>query len=199
MSVKSLMAWHTDWPQEVRDAPVWIDLGESAEKILRPSYLTSLLKSSDIDTLGVMLDADTSPKSRYDSIRHSCSGEFPDLPLTMPPEGAVSFNQFGKGLGIWIMPDNTADGCLETFLKYLLPANSSDVWGHACSSAKTAKDLGAAWREAHEPKVQLYTWLAWQDPPGQAPGTALAKSILDPTSESAKLFVAWFKKLYKLP
>jgi hypothetical protein len=47
-------------------------------------------------------------------------------------------------------------------------------------------------------KANLYTWLAWQDEPGQTPGHALTRKILDPSSPSALSFVKWFMALYSL-
>jgi hypothetical protein len=48
------------------------------------------------------------------------------------------------------------------------------------------------------PKAFLYTWLAWQDEPGQHPGAALTRKILDPHAASAVPFVNWFRQLYVL-
>ena len=200
MSVKGLMKWHTKWPDAPEDAPVWIELGKSVSEILKPSFLTSFLKASDYDVLGVMLDADdSSPGNRYKNIRASCLGEFPDLPENLDASGIVSQNKFGKRFGVWIMPDNVAEGCLETFLKLLIPAEKANLWKHACESSAGAKALGADWCANDETKAQLYTWLAWQETPGQSPGTALTKKMLDPKSDSTKSFVGWFINLYSLP
>lgn len=197
-SVVGLMRAHTPWPQPKYEAPVWIDLGNSAEEIMRPEYLSSLLKASDIDILGLLLDADTKPRSRYGRIRTACLAAFPDLPEEIPKGGVVAENAGKKRFGVWVMPDNAAEGCLETFLRHLVPEESEPLWVHAGNCSSKAKELGAKWRDVHEPKAKLYTWLAWQDPPGQNPGVALAKKILDPHSKEAASFVKWFKELYKL-
>jgi hypothetical protein len=173
-------------------------LGKSAEEILRVEFLATYLKASDVEVLGVMLDADTKPGSRYQRIRDTCLRAFPELPAELPSGGLVAENTDKKRLGVWVMPDNASEGCLETFLRYLVPEESEPLWVHAGDAVAQAIRLGANVRDPHGPKAHLYTWLAWQDPPGQNPGIALTKRILDPRSEHATSFVKWFKELYKL-
>ena len=96
------------------------------------------------------------------------------------------------------MPDNVSKGGLETFLKFLVPNEAESTWKHAAESVGMARTLGAPCRECHLTKAELYTWLAWQDPPGYSPGRALTKKVLDPRSSHAKMFVSWFRELYEL-
>ncbi len=96
------------------------------------------------------------------------------------------------------MPDNVSPGTLETFLHTLVPPESASLWAHARRAVASAKKRGALCREVHLPKAELYTWLSWADPPGQSPGLALTKRVLDPHLPSAQPFVAWFKRLYNL-
>jgi hypothetical protein len=172
-------------------------VGSSADEILRQGYLTAQIKASHIKTVGVMLDADTRLAGRYQSIRGICSQLFPNLPEQMSQDGVITVNDDDKRLGIWLMPDNISEGCLETFLRYLVPDDAEIVWRHATESVASARNMGARCREAHLPKAELYTWLAWQDPPGFSPGRALTKKILDPHSEHAAPFVKWFRDLYQ--
>jgi hypothetical protein len=103
-----------------------------------------------------------------------------------------------KRFGVWIMPDNSSAGSLETFLRHLVPDESEPIWQHALGSVTEAKRLGAQCRDVHDAKANLYTWLAWHNPPGQSPGIALTKKALDPHSPSAASFVQWFRRLYAL-
>jgi len=192
------MKAHVPWPQLPYDAPVRIEVGKSADEILDRDYLNLLLKSSDIDCLGIMLDADTKPRSRYQRIRNECLAYFPSLPDDISTNGVVAEDGEGKRFGVWVMPDNTSDGGLETFLRRMVPSEAEPLWRHAGESFESAKGIGAACRECHYAKAQLYTWLAWQDPPGQHPGIALTKKMLDPLAVSATPFVNWFKTLYRM-
>ncbi len=58
-SVVGLMKAHSPWPQDPASAPVFIEIGNSADEILEDEYLRIMLKSREIKELGVMLDADT--------------------------------------------------------------------------------------------------------------------------------------------
>jgi len=101
-------------------------------------------------------------------------------------------------VGLWIMPDNASEGTLETFLRFMIPDGSAPLWAHAEASVASARVLGAACRESHTAKAHLYTWLAWQDPPGQSGGKALTQRILNPRSPISEAFVQWFLNLYQL-
>ena len=195
-SVVGLMRAHVDWPSKVEDAPVYIDLGGGAEEMLQPAYLTAKIKTPYIKMLGVMLDADSKPLARYERLRNACLSLFPMLPDTLPRDGLIAENDDRQRLGVWIMPDNISEGYLETFLRFLVPDGHESIWEHATQSVHMAKSKGAKCRDVHDPKAHLYTWLAWQDPPGQSPGIALTKKILDPHSTSASGFVKWFRELY---
>ena len=97
------------------------------------------------------------------------------------------------------MPDNQSVGYLETFLRYLVPDSQLPLWQHAEHAVTEAISLGAGCKDGHAPKANLYTWLAWQDPPGRSPGIALTQKVLDSNSGLAQPFVSWFKDLYQLP
>jgi hypothetical protein len=198
-SVVGLMKAHVDWPKEEHLWPVHIHQGGGADEILRDGVLLSYLRGSTVKTFGVMLDADAKPSGRYDAIRAICIGMFPDLPKHLPHDGVIVENSDGHRFGVWIMPDNATEGCLETFLKLLVPPECKPVLDHAEKSVKTAQKLGCELVANNFTKAVLYTWLAWQETPGQSPGISLTNKVLDPTNPAAASFVVWFRKLYQLP
>jgi hypothetical protein len=120
-SVQGLMRAHIPWPEGKENAPVYIQIGNGAEEILVDGYLTSILKTHGVKIVGVMLDADTKPRSRYARIRNLCLSIFPNLPTDLPTTGLIIDNDGEQRLGVWIMPDNSSEGSLETFLRYLVP------------------------------------------------------------------------------
>jgi hypothetical protein len=196
-AVIELMRAHIGWPEGKEDPPVWLVAGGGVEKILERDYLAVKLKTSGLKALGVALDADTNPQGRYESVRSLCAGMFPGLPNEMPAGGLVT--EAGQvRFGLWIMPDNASEGSLETFLRLMIPEAAAPLWTHATESVARARTMGAACRDCHVEKANLYTWLAWQDPPGQSGGTALTRKILDPHSESSGPFVKWFRDLYRI-
>ena len=197
-SVVGLMRAHVDWPTPKDQAPVFIEPVGGADEILRDGVLSTFLKSPPIKILGVMLDADENATGRFQRFRELCVGAFPDLPKKMPAGGLVADNGQGKRLGLWVMPDNVSEGYMEVFLSYLVPNQQEPVWKHAIASVSSAIELQCGCREAHVSKANLFTWLAWQDPPGRSPGLALTHKVLDPAAPSASAFVKWFVNLYQL-
>ncbi len=107
-SVVGIMRMHTLWPADRAIAPVWIDLGGSADEILEPTYLRVLLKTTTIQTLGIMFDANAKHDARYNRLRDICGKFFPGLPDVMPRGGLIVDNDDGRRLGAWIMPDNAS-------------------------------------------------------------------------------------------
>ncbi|MGH9450926.1 MAG: DUF3226 domain-containing protein [Terriglobia bacterium] len=195
MSVLGLARHRLQWPDP---GPVLIDLGGGAEEILESAYLTTLLKTRELKIAGIMFDADSSPEKRYRAICKVCSEFFPNLPGNMPTTGLIVQNAEGKRFGVWIMPDNSSKGDLELFLRYLIPEASEPVWKYAEECVENAKRAGAPYTDSQVRKANLYTWLAWQEPPGQSPGTAITKKILDPNANMATDFINWFRDLYEL-
>jgi hypothetical protein len=47
-------------------------------------------------------------------------------------------------------------------------------------------------------KADIYTWLAWQNPPGRQLHQAIMERILAPSHPDAQKFGNWFKTLYGL-
>jgi hypothetical protein len=201
-AIVNLMRSFVDWPEgkdSKEKAPVYIHIGNGAEEILKDGYLSVFLKGPTLQTAGIVLDADTKPRGRYTRVRTLCLNQFPNLPLDLPPDGLVVENAEKKRFGVWVMPDNASDGSIETFLRWLIPDQHESTWRHAEESVRAARALGCPCRDGHVEKAYLYTWLAWQNPPGQSPGIAVAKKILDATNPRAASFVAWFSGLYQLP
>jgi hypothetical protein len=200
-SIVGLMRHYVNWPKgkvKNEDHPVLIRAVGGVEEILEPNYIPALIKDPTIKTLGVMFDADNDPISRYSSFKNLCIPYFQKMPKQLSAGGLIEQNEEGKRIGLWIMPDNVSKGAIELFIKELVPNTGIPSWQHAITSVIEARNKGATCRDCHVDKANLYSWLAWQDEPGQYPGHALTKKILDPKAPSAALFVKWFLELYSL-
>ncbi len=189
------MRAHTPWPEDREETPVWIDIGRSADEIL--SYLPVLLKSTTIQTLGVMLDANSRPVPRYNSLRQVCLDFFRNIPRRIPTRGLIIDGDDGRRLGAWIMPDNRSNGALEDFLIPLISDSGRPLLDAVDQNLSQLAEF-APFRESHTQKARLYSWLALQDPPSQNPRRALYSRTLDPMSPTAQAFVDWFLELYQL-
>ncbi len=155
-------------------------------------------KESGLEALGLIADANADCQSRWTSLRNRCRTIVPSVPDDLPRKGLVVTSPNGKRLGIWLMPDNSSTGMLETFLAYLVPNGSDVLWQHAERVRDEAKQLGAPYKNHHRDKAGIHTWLAWQDPPGRQLHQAIVERLLKPQSPESEVFVEWFRSLFHL-
>lgn len=177
---------------------VFIREYDGYQKLVNPDVISTELQASGLSALGIMVDADDNPVGRWQSIRNASLKSIPDLPEALPEEGLIHTTPTGIQFGIWMMPDNKMRGMLETFLTYMIPTDSEVLWQFAQSATNEAQRKGAVFTDTHFDKANIYTWLAWQDPPGRQLHQAVMERILHPNHPKAQRFVTWFKTLYGL-
>lgn len=157
------------------------------------------LKESDIEALGVVIDADTNPASRWDSLQNRLTGAgYQNVPKAPMPEGTIldpPVNTLLPRVGIWIMPDNRAQGTLEDFLRFLVPIGSR-LFDHVNLSVKTIPKGELRFRKSDTSKAIIHTWLAWQKTPGKPLGTAITARYLDPAVPQVDVLVSWLNRLF---
>lgn len=149
------------------------------------------------EALGIVVDADSDVSGRWQQIRAAAAKEGVGLPSSPSARGTVAPGpRAGSRFGVWLMPDNTVDGSLETFLAKLVPAGD-ECWRMAETAVESAFSAGCG-RPGDRMKHILHTWLAWKDPPGMPFGTALKAEVFSHDSAVALAFVDWFKNLYAI-
>jgi hypothetical protein len=151
------------------------------------------LKESDVEALGVVVDADTDIAARWqslkDRLRKAGYQGVPDDPnssgtiLSPPPKSLL------PRVGIWIMPDNQTKGILEDFLRFLVPPNSR-LFSRVESSVATIPETERLFSQLDQPKAIIHTWLAWQEKPGRPLGTAISAKFLDANVAQVDVLVA---------
>ena len=168
------------------------------QKLVDPDVISTELQASGLSALGIMIDADDNPTGRWQSIRSASLKSIPDIPEVLPEDGLIHTTPTGIKFGIWIMPDNNMRGMLETFLTYMIPTDREALWQFAQAATNEAKGKGALFTNPHIDKANIYTWLAWQNPPGRQLHQAIMERMLNPNHPNAQKFVTWFKTLYDL-
>ena len=181
-----------------RNPVVYIRDYEGYQNLVDPDVISTELQASGLSVLGIIIDADDNPLGRWQSVRSASLKSIPDIPEALPEEGLIHIGTNGIKFGIWIMPDNKMRGMLETFLTYMIPTGNEALWQFAKKVVQDAKSQGAEFTDPHLDKANIYTWLAWQNPPGRQIHQAIMERILDPTHPNAQRFVTWFKTLYGL-
>lgn len=185
------------WGETKKEAVVNIE-AYGNDDFADATFISTELKASGLKALGLMIDADDDLNARWQSVRNACLKSIPDIPEQLPATGLIHSTDSGIRFGVWIMPDNQTQGMLETFLTYLIPDESEPLWQYAQEVAKEAQNKGATYIDSHSDKAYIYTWLAWQHPPGRQLHDAVRQKILDPNHPQAQSFVNWFKQLYDL-
>lgn len=161
--------------------------------------LTVELRGSELHRLGIILDADEDALTRWQglSARLSAAG-YTNLPATPPAGGLVLSPSDVPHVGVWIMPDNSTSGMLEDFLATCISPGDL-LWPRARECVDAIPTPGRPFAANRLPKVYLHTWLAWQEEPGLPFGLAIAKSYLNPDSQTAQQFIQWLRRLFSLP
>lgn len=189
-----------EWPKE--NPPVHITVCGGYKEIIKPKTISTILKRSNLETFGILIDADQDFESRWQSIQSACLPKVTDLPKFAEPEGLIHAYSVTPErqvpFGIWVMPDNQRPGMLETWLKELIE-DGDPLWEYAQEATQIARtQKQATFIEEHLEKAQICTWLAWQKPPGLHLHLAVKKKLFNPQHPRAQAFVTWFKKLYDL-
>jgi hypothetical protein len=157
------------------------------------------LKESEIEALGVVLDADTDLVGRWDSLKHRLKhagyAGVPDRPVANGTVLQPPANTLLPRFGVWLMPDNQSRGILEDFLRFLVPTGSQ-LFEHVKASVAAIPEKERRFSELAVPKAVIHTWLAWQEEPGKPLGTAITAKFLDPNMKQVDVLVAWLKNLY---
>ena len=185
------------WP-EPPDSPVFIEPRGSVDEILKPGVIEGELRASELEALGVVVDANGDTAARWNQLRTCCSSEFAELPDRIPPEGLQIAHAGGARFGVWIMPDNRFTGMLEDWLIRLIPQESRPLYELARNCVAESKRQRAPFKDVHRTKAEIHTWLAWQNPPGLRLHEAVAPAVLDPTGPESRPFVNWFVRLFRL-
>ena len=89
------------------------------------------IDQSDLERLGIIVDADTDLQARWQSLRDRLMRLGYDATPEAPrPEGTIIPQEGRPLVGVWLMPDNTLPGMLEHFISFL-GADKDPLWGIA--------------------------------------------------------------------
>jgi len=146
------------------------------------------------EAIGIVLDADTNPSGRWQSIKSKLSKYGYTFPSAPEINGTILKCEGKPTLGIWIMPNNADVGMLEDFCASLIDPEELEIAKEAVD--KVAGTPTASFKEVHLSKAVVHTYLAWQDEPGRPLGQSITTKALEPDKESARIFATWLEKLF---
>ncbi len=150
--------------------------------------------------IGIIIDADTDLTASWQRVTAILKGSgYNNVPANPMSEGTVLKEEERSTVGIWLMPNNKIPGMLEDFVSLLVPRNDLlwPITNDVIQKVKVVEE-GRRFRDVHESKARIHTWLAWQEEPGKPMGQAITACYLDASAPYAQQFMNWIRKLFNL-
>jgi hypothetical protein len=174
---------------EIKDHEGWPNLLEA---------IPVRLKESEVEVLGIVLDADTNVASRWESVRNRLAAAGYPAPLQPDPQGVVLDpppDTILPRVGVWLMPNNTVPGKLEDFLRCLVPRGNA-LFEYAETTLHGMPENLRLFKPVDQPKALIHTWLAWQSEPGRPLGQSITAGFLQHATAEADVLVGWLQRLF---
>lgn len=153
-------------------------------------------KGTNINTVGVIIDADVNLLTRWRQVKNTLSEVFTDLPNDLPEEGLI-LTEGEKRVGVWIMPNNLTSGMLEDFIRFLVPDDDLMLPKVKYLLQNIEKEKQNKYKVIHRTKAEISSWLALQEDPGTPMGLSITKRYLSIERDECLVFVNWMKELFK--
>ena len=152
-------------------------------------------KQTDIETVGIIIDADIDLNKRWAYIRNLISNQGFKMPIDLPNDGLVLLNGNIK-VGVWIMPSNDTNGMLEDFVSFLVPPNDELLPIVDTTLNEIERQKLNKYALIHKSKARIHSWLSWQEDPGTPMGFSITKRYLTTDNENCKQLINWLKILF---
>ena len=166
--------------------------------LFKPKSLSGLLKRSDLQRVGIIVDADLDLQLCWRKLCGSlASFGYINLPASPNATGTIVQQADYPTVGIWVMPDNLSAGALEDFVGLMKPPGDT-LWTQAEEAVAHIPEKDRLFKPQAFKKAQIHTWLAWQEEPGTPMGQAVTKRYLNAESPSGRLLIDWLRRLFEL-
>lgn len=153
-------------------------------------------KQSGINTIGIIVDADTNLQNRWTSLKDLLTAQGFTMPNELPVKGLILSNADNKRIGIWIMPNNNLNGMLEDFISFLVPKDDKMLPVVKTILQNIEDKKLNKYSEKHKSKAVIHTWLSWQEDPGTPMGLGITKRYLTTDEETCLRLTNWLSELF---
>lgn len=153
-------------------------------------------KQSGIDTLGIIIDADTEINSRWNSIKGLLTTQGFTVPNDLPSTGLVLKNANNIKVGVWIMPNNNLNGMLEDFISFLVPKDDKLLPIVNSTLDDIEEKKLNKYASIHKSKAVIHSWLSWQEDPGTPMGLGITKRYLTTDETTCSLLIKWLDEMF---
>lgn len=156
------------------------------------------LLASELQRLGIVVDADTDIDSRWRELRDLLMRTGYAMPAQPNADGLVVQQPGKPTVGVWLMPNNQLPGMLEDFVAFLVPPGNV-LWQQAEACVAQLPVTEGRFPEVHRSKARVHTWLAWQREPGSPLGLAITKRYLNADAAAVRPLLDWLRRLFDIP
>jgi hypothetical protein len=153
-------------------------------------------KQSGINTIGIIVDADTNLQSRWTSLKGLLTKQGFTMPEELPAEGLILSNADNKRIGVWIMPNNNLNGMLEDFISFLVPKDDKLLPIVNATLQNLEDQKLNKYSITHKSKAAIHSWLSWQEDPGTPMGLGITKRYLTTDEETCLQLTNWLTALF---
>lgn len=150
------------------------------------------IKVSGRTALGILVDANRQPTSRWQEIAHRLHQVAVQPPVQMAPNGTVVGGR--PRVGIWLMPDNSSAGELEDFIEQLMPARDP-IWPRAQDYIDNIPTADRKFAPKKIQRAKIHAWLAACAEPRKM-GAAISTQDLNANAPLAIRFLDWLRLLF---
>ena len=157
--------------------------------------ISPALRPFERTALGIVVDANDNPVTRWRAIGHRLRGADVQLP-DQPAQGGTIINGEPR-VGVWLMPNNSTPGELEHFVAKLVP-KGDPVWPLAERYINGIPSEHRRFSPRKELRAKLHAWLATRQEPRKM-GAAIGTAELDAGGALAGQFADWLRTLFDAP
>lgn len=154
------------------------------------------LKESEIKTIGIIVDADSDIKSRWEQVKDLLIRQGFNIPDELPKGGLIINEENNITIGVWIMPNNNLNGMLEDFITFLVPKDDNLLPIVKENLTQIEKQQLNKYIPIHKSKAVIHSWLAIQQDSGTPMGLSIKKKYLSTDEETCNKLVNWISKLF---
>ncbi len=155
------------------------------------------LKQSNIETIGIIIYADSDLLTRWKKIKQIFFAQGINLPDELPDSGLIINESDQIAIGIWIMPNNDLNGMLEDFITFLVPQKDRLMPIITENLNEIERKQLNRYNPIHRSKAVIHSWLSVQENPGTPMGLGITKRYLTTENEKCIVLIDWLKRLFQ--
>ena len=150
------------------------------------------LQEPDLRALGIVVDANTNPVGRWQSLATRISRAGIEVPGELDRDGTIIEGEIR--IGVWLMPDNRSPGELEDFFRKMIRHDDA-IWPRAESYIEDIPTEHRRFAPGKVTRAKVHAWLAAQERPHPM-GLSIQAGHLDASEPTVQKFVAWLKRCF---